>query len=166
MIAAGLRGTHREKIVKLGACQINSEAYAKKEKERMDKERQDALRFITIVHKYFMANICINTRLRSTLLKRQIAHFLANEFNFAAKATISDVIGGQDHATVYNSIKAVNRLIDTNFSIYYAFYVKGRKFTEINTITRTFNESDSFISLIDDLRDYLNKCGFTKKPIV
>jgi hypothetical protein len=166
MIAAGLRGTSREKIIKESAREKLSESYAEKEKERMEKERAETLKFSTTVQRYFKANIYLKTRHRDILLRRQIAHFFANELNIAAKATISDIIGGVDHATIYNSVKAVEKLMDVNLSISYAFSVRGRRIYKIETITKTFDESDSFVSLIDDLRAYLKQNGFTKRPII
>lgn len=51
---------------------------------------------------------------RSVVVPRQIAQYYAKKLTKLSFATIGKEIGGKDHATIMNSYKIVNNLIDTN----------------------------------------------------
>lgn len=70
-----------------------------------------------IVARYFsipIYNLDLNTRKREIVSKRQVAHYLAKIHTAESLSNIGKAIGNKDHATVLNSSKTVNNLIDTN----------------------------------------------------
>lgn len=71
----------------------------------------------SIVARYFSIpfyNLDIKSRKREIVEKRQIAHYLAKIHTAESLANIGKAIGNKDHATVLNSSKTVNNMIDTD----------------------------------------------------
>ena len=96
-------------------------------------------KFISVIAKAVADKYEISTKIidkvcreRDVVLPRQIVHKLAHEFTSCTLFVIGSEVGGKCHATVLNSCKAINNLIDTekNFkeiynSLYYELNAKA-----------------------------------------
>lgn len=58
-----------------------------------------------------------HTTKREIVIKRQIAHFLAQKNDTDSLNMIGAKIGGRDHATVLHSVKVINNLMDTKYRL-------------------------------------------------
>jgi chromosomal replication initiation ATPase DnaA len=58
-----------------------------------------------------------NTRERDIVIVRQIAHYFAANYNNCSLTSIGELIGSRDHATVINSRKTINNLLDTHYKL-------------------------------------------------
>lgn len=59
----------------------------------------------------------LQTRRRDVVIVRQIAHYFAAYHNNCSLSRIGELIGSRDHATVINSVKVINNLLDTKYRL-------------------------------------------------
>jgi len=70
-----------------------------------------------IVARYFsipIYNLDLKTHKHEIVSKRQVAHYLCKIHTSESLSNIGKAIGNKNHATVLNSSKIINNMIDTN----------------------------------------------------
>lgn len=77
-------------------------------------EIEEIRQIVAIYFSISIYNLDLNSRKREIVNKRQIAHYLAKIHTAESLSNIGKEIGNKDHATVLNSSKTINNMIDTN----------------------------------------------------
>lgn len=78
----------------------------------IDKQKLEVIMFITAaVFNVDKEQIKSRTRVKELRLSRQVVHFLAKKLTDFTLKQIGHEVGGLDHATVINSVKAISREI-------------------------------------------------------
>lgn len=88
-----------------------------KGKHKMTKDDDKAFKILSVVSEFYkipIDKILSKTRVRKILEKRQLCHFITSKLTNLSLAAVGYNLGGYDHATVSNSIKIIENIVDTD----------------------------------------------------